>query len=132
MNIRRFIWYIGFVVLGTALIVMGNNGTIDEFWGGLGAGFVVMGILRLARMYRFHKDEAYREKVETDATDERHSFIRTKAWAWAGYLFILIAGVSVIVLRIVGQETWSLAASYAACLLVLLYWICYFILSKKY
>ena len=132
MNVRRFAGYIICMILGVVLLVLGITGIVDEFWSGMGSGFVAVSILRLVRMYRFCKNEAYREKVETDATDERHSFIRTKAWAWAGYLFILIAGVSVIALRLAGLNIWSLAASYAVCLLMLLYWICYFVLRKKY
>ena len=64
--------------------------------------------------------------------DERNKFLSTKAWAWAGYLFIIITALSVIVLRVLGQELLSTAASGAVCLLMVLYWICYMVLKKKY
>ena len=50
----------------------------------------------------------------------------------AGYLFILLCGVACVALRVMGQELWSLAASYAVCLLMTLYWIAFFALRRKY
>ena len=38
----------------------------------------------------FSKNEAYREKIEIEEKDERNHFIRNKAWAWAGYLYVMI------------------------------------------
>ena len=55
-----------------------------------------------------------------------------KRKAIAGYLFILIAGLSVIVLKVMGQEQLSMAASYAVCLILVLYWGSYMVLSRKY
>ena len=64
--------------------------------------------------------------------DERNHFIRNKAWAWAGYLFVLIAAISTIVLKLLGQDLLSIAAGFAVCILVLLFWGCYLVLKKKY
>lgn len=54
------------------------------------------------------------------------------AWAWSGYLFILIAAVACIIFKIIGQEVLSFAASGAVCLMLLLYWISYVVLKRKY
>ena len=64
--------------------------------------------------------------------DERNRFLTGKAWAWAGYLFVLISGVATIALKIAGQDQWSLACSYALCLLLVLYWGSYLVLKRKY
>ena len=98
----------------------------------MGSALLVIGILQVLRFYRLRKNTAYREKFETAVSDERYHFIRSKAWAWAGYLFIMACGAAVIVLKLMGLEEWSLAASYSVCLLLLLYWISYLILRKKY
>ena len=52
--------------------------------------------------------------------------------AWAGYMFILIADVSTIVFKLLGQDLLSMAAGFAICLIMLLYWVCYLVLRKKY
>jgi len=65
-------------------------------------------------------------------TDERNLFLHSKAWAWAGYCFVIIAAVASIVLRIAGQDLLSTAAGFAVCLITVLYWIAYLIERKKY
>ena len=74
----------------------------------------------------------YREKMEIAESDERNSFIRLKAWAWTGSLQILILATAVIVLKIMGLDLWSLAASYGVCLILILYYVTWFVLRKKY
>jgi len=132
MNSRRFVMYIFYTLLGVLLLGLGMAGIVDEFWTGMGSAFLILGVLRMVQIYRFHKNEDYREKMETELNDERNRFIRNKAWAWAGYLFIIIAGVSTILLRIAGQELFSMVASGAVCLIMLLYWVSYLILRRKY
>ena len=129
---KRMIFSIIWVVLGTVLIALAFAGKVDVFWNGVGSGLVVVGVLQLLRQYRFSKNETYREKIEIEEKDERNHFLRNKAWAWTGYLFVLIAAVSCLVLRIVGQNLLSLVASGVVCLMIVLYWICYMILRRKY
>ena len=128
----RVILFIAYILLGGVLVGLGFAEIVDSFWSGMGSAFLIVGALRLLRLYRFRKNESYREKMEVAEKDERNHFIRSKAWAWAGYLFIMICGAAVIVLKLMGLEEWSLAASYSVCLLLLLYWISYLILRKKY
>lgn len=121
-----------YLVLGVILFILSSAGVVDEFWNGMGCGLIAVSILQMVRLFRFHKDDTYREKVEIEMTDERNRFIRGKAWSWAGYLFILVSGISVIVLKIAGQDLLSMAASCAVCLMLILYWAAYLILRKKY
>ena len=132
MKHSRTLVYAAYIVVGAILVGLAIAQQLDEFWSGMGATLMLMGALRLLREYRFNKNAAYREKTEIAISDERNHFIRSKAWAWAGYLFILISALSVIVLKVLGQETLSMAAAYSVCLMLVLYWISYFILQKKY
>ena len=129
---RKLFIYILYIVLGITLFSLGCMEIVDSFWSGMGSALIVISVVRLIQFYRFRKDEAYREKVEIETSDERNRFLRNKAWAWSGYLFILITSVFVIVLRVAGQELLSQAASYAVCLMLILYWVCYLVLRKKY
>lgn len=132
MTNKRIILYVFWVVLGAVLIGLACAEIVDEFWSGMGSGVLVVGVVRLLQMYRFRKNDAYREKVKVEISDERNRFLRNKAWSWAGYLFILIAAVSVIVLQIAGLREYSQAASYAVCLMLILYWGSFLVLRKKY
>jgi len=131
MKDRRILSVI-WVVNGLVLIGLAFAGKVDSFWNGMGSALLVVGALQLLRYHRFTKNEAYREKMEIEVNDERNRFIRNKAWAWSGYLFILIAGVSVVVFKIIGQELLSMVASMAVCLILVLYWVSYYVLKRKY
>ena len=127
-TIFAIIW----LVLGLPLIGLSIAGLVDEFWSGMGSALVVIGACRLLRAHRLNKNEEYREKMETAVTDERNQFIRAKAWSWAGYLFIMVSAVATIIFRILGQDLLCQVASGAVCLMLVLYWVSYFILRKKY
>lgn len=119
-------------VLGGVLISLGFANIIDEFWSSLGFALVFVGFVRLVQTYRLKNDKNYKKKVEIASKDERNRFIRARAWSWAGYLFIFIAGVSIIVFKILGQDLLSFVASSAVCLIMILFWFSYLILQKKY
>ena len=74
----------------------------------------------------------YKEKVDLSSSDERNRFLSMKAWSWAGYLFVIIAAVTSIALRIGGHDELSAMASYGVCLVVALYWLSWLWLRKKY
>lgn len=131
-NYKRNFVYTAYIIFGTILFVLGCVEKVDEFWSGMGATLILMGVLRLLRNYRFSKNEEYRSRVEIELTDERNKFIRNKAWAWSGYLFILLAGVMTIVMKVAGQELLSQASASAVCLMLILYWISYMFLKRKY
>ena len=129
---KRLYVNILWLMIGSILIGLSFAGVVDEYWNGMGMGLAVVGAINLIRYYRLNKNDVYREKIELEASDERNHFIRNKAFAWAGYYFVLIAAVCTIVFKIIGQELLSQAAAYAVCLLMILYWICYHILKRKY
>lgn len=131
-KVKTYLVSIIYIILGGVLIGLGFAGKVDEFWNGMGSALLVIGVIQLIRFYRFNKDEAYREKLETEANDERNKFISNKAWAWAGYLFVMIMAVACIVLRIMGLDEWSMAASGSVCLVLVLFWVSYLILKRKY
>ena len=129
---KKNIYPIALIIAGLALIGLGFAEVVDEFWSGMGSALLVIGIIRILRFYRLKKNESYREKMETAVTDERNQFIRMKAWSWAGYLFIMVSAVATIISRVLGQDLLCQVASGAVCLMLVLYWISYFVLKKKY
>ena len=129
---KRIIISVMWVIIGIVLTGLGFLGKVDGFWNGMGSGLVVVGIIQLLRSYRFQKNEVYRKKMEVEASDERNRFIRSKAWAWTGYIFILVTSVSIIILKLIGQDLLSMLASATVCFVLILYWGSYLILKKKY
>ena len=129
---KKYILPIIYVLIGAVLIGLGILERIDEFWSGMGSALLLIGAIRLIRGYRISKNEKYREKLEIESKDERNHFIRNKAWAWAGYLYVLIMAVATIVFKILEQDAMSMVASGSVCLMLGLFWVSYIILKKKY
>lgn len=129
---KRIVVSIVWIIIGIVLIGLSFAGIVDEFWNGMGSGLSVIGAIQVLRFHRFIKNDAYREKVEIEASDERNLFIRDKAWAWSGYIFVIVTAIAVIVLKIMGQDLLSMAASTAVCFMLILFWGSYHILKRRY
>ena len=132
MKTKGYLVSVIYIIIGVILFGLSCFEIVDSFWSGMGSALLTIGVLQLVRRYRFYKDEAYREKIKIEENDERNHFIRNKAWAWAGYLFVMTMAVACIVLKIVGLDTWSFAASGMVCFMLVLFWISYMILKRKY
>ena len=131
-NIKRMIACIMEIAIGVTLTVCGALGMVDSYWSGMGTALVVVGGLLLLRHIRYRTDKSYKESVDVETGDERNKFLAMKAWSWAGYLFVMICAIASIVLRILGQDMYSVIAGYCVCLIIVLYWASYMILRRKY
>ena len=129
---KRFIVSIFWIVLGAALLICGICNIVDDFWCGMGTALLIIGVIDLIRLFRYLRNKEYRENVDTQVNDERNKFISMKAWSWAGYLFVLIAAIGTIVFKLLGLEDYMMIASSSVCIIMILYWICYLVLRKKY
>ena len=132
MKKKDIVFGVIWLLLGLVLTVLCCLEILDPFWSGAGSALIVIGVVRLLRSYRLSRSEIYREKREVAETDERFHFIRNKAWAWAGYLFIIICALSTIVFKLLNQDLLCMASSGAVCLMLVLFWVSFFILKKKY
>ena len=129
---KRLIANITEIVVGVILTVCGSAGILDSYWSGMGTALIVVGGLMMIRQVRYSTNAEYKESVDVEIQDERNKFLRMKAWSWAGYFSVLIGAVASIVLRILDQDQLSQFAWLSVCLLVVLYWVSYLILKKKY
>ena len=132
-NNRRLILSIFWVVLGLVLFVLSVAEILDPtYFSAMGVALVVVGTLQVIRHLRYRKDKEYKEKIDIEVTDERNRFLRLQSWAWTGYIVVLIEAVGSIVAAVLGQEIVRQVLSFSVCLIVCVYWISWFILSRKY
>lgn len=120
------------LVLGAVLVACHLAHLIEDFWFSMGIAFMVVGALQILRHIRYRNNAEYREAQEIAAQDERNKFIANKAWAWAGYSYVLVAAVGSIVCKVLGREDLMMFCSYSVCLIMVLYWLCWLYLRKKY
>ena len=129
---RRIIFNIFWIVLGGVLIGCNLAGLADDYWCGLGAGLLGVGVVQTIRNIRYLRSAEYREKVNTTNQDERNRFLANKAWAWAGYLYVLVAAIATIVFQIIGKQELATAAGFSVCIIMVFHWLSYLYLQKKY
>lgn len=132
-NNKRLALTVFWIVLGAVLVVLTVTEVLDSsIYSGMGGALMAVGTLQLIRAVKYRKDSEYKEKVDTELGDERNRFLRMKSWSWAGYFTILIEGIGAIIAMALGERTVQLVLSYSVCLVLVIYWIAYLILSKKY
>lgn len=132
-NNKRLALTVFWIVLGAVLVVLTVTEVLDSsIYSGMGGALMAVGTLQVIRAVKYRKDSEYREKVDTELGDERNRFLRMKSWSWAGYFTILIEGIGAIIAMVLGERTVQLVLSYSVCLVLVIYWIAYVILSKKY
>lgn len=129
---RNILLNTAYIVIGAVLLILSSMGKLDDMYVGFGTGLVVVAIIHLIRNIRYKGNVEYKEKVDIEVNDERNRYIRMKAWSWAGYMFVLIAAVISIVCMIISKTIIMQAASLSICLILVLYWVSYMILRKKY
>lgn len=132
MKKERLIASIVEIIIGAALLICSMFGVVDEFWSGMGTSLLIIGIIFLIRNIKYKTNEEYREKIDIESNDERNKYISLKAWAWAGYLFVMLGAVGTIVFKLIGKEDLMMMASLSVCLIMVFYWISYTFLKKKY
>ncbi len=130
---KRLILSIIWVVIGIALLALSIAGALDStLYAGMGGALIAVGILQIIRNVRHRTDAAYREKWDTEVSDERNRFLRMKSWSWAGYIVVLIEAAGVIVAMVLGKHELSQVLSYSVCLILVAYLVSYAIVRRKY
>ena len=124
---------VSYIVIGLVLIAADAlNHLENQFFFSFGMALTVMGILRLIRHRKITKDEAAIRRQEVVETDERTLMMAEKARSWAFSYSIMIAGIAVIVLSLLGKHDAAQPFAWYVCAEIVLYWVCWLILRKKY
>lgn len=132
-NNRKLILSIFWMILGAVLLGLSIAGVLDSsMYAGMGGALIAVGALQVARNLRYRKDPEYREKIDTEANDERNSFLRMKSWSWTGYIVVLAEGFGSVAAMVLGKRELQLTLAYSVWLILVIYWVTYLVLSKKY
>lgn len=132
MSKKRIVIQILELLAGFLLLGLGIAGKVDEFWSGMGGALIGVGGMYLIQTVRYHKNEAYRENVNTERSDERNKFLQMKSWQITAGWFTMIAAIGTFVFKFTGKEELMMLSSGGICLMGTLYWVCYLYLKKKY
>ncbi len=129
---KRIYLSVFWVVIGIILIVCGILDIVDSFWSGMGGALIGVGVIRIVQFIKYRQNSEYREKVEIERNDERNKFIGGRAWAWAGYAYVMLNALGTIGFKIAGNDELSQFCGYSVCIIIVLYWVSFLILRRKY
>ena len=132
MNKKHLAVHIIEILAGVILLGLGIAGKVDEFWSGMGGALIGVGAMRMTQIIRYQKDEEYRENKETQRNDERNQFLHMKAWQLTGFWFVMIAAIATFAFKFAGKEDLMMLSSGSVCTMMVMYWIFYLYLRKKY
>lgn len=131
LKIRLFL-AIGYIVIGLAMLVVFNIiKTENEFLSSFGFALIVVGIVRIRNYMRITKNEETIIKRQIAETDERNISIANRAKSVSFIVYVIFASVSVIILQLLNKTQLAVILSATVSVLVLIYWVSYWIISRK-
>ncbi len=122
--------YIILLIAGVSLIVYYQIYK-NEFWVGMGIGFIMISAMRLVQLYRYKTDKNYAKNLSIKYGDERNKYVAEKARSITFTYCALASAVAVIILRIAGFLEISTVLGLVICVQLIMYLITYHILCKK-
>ena len=133
-KLKQRLWIaISYIVLGLILVIADAvNHFENYFFFSFGFALVIIGILRIIRHLKTMRDDQSLRKQELAESDERIRMIAERARSWVFSLSVTGAGILVIVLNILGHHDAALPFAWYVCGMVVLYWICFSVIGKKY
>jgi len=129
---KKILFYLLFCILGIIIFTLTLIFEVDTFWNGIAVGFIFTSALKLFALFKYKNDSDYAKKVTIQNKDERNIFLANKAKSIAFYFYIIISAIAVIILRIFELNQESQFCAYSVCLLLILYYIAYTYVRKKY
>lgn len=127
LNVAFIYIAIGIMSIVASFIMKTDNYFISSW----GIALVVIGIARIKKHCIITKSEDSIRNQQIIETDERNITIVHKARSAAFLIYILLSGLVVIVLGFLNIMEVAKWISYSVCLLIVIYWVCYFIYQKK-
>lgn len=132
MNLRLKI-AVGYILAGLALVCTDLvSASENYFYCSFGLALMLMGIVRIFHYRKITKNDRTMRKQELEEQDERIRMIAGQARSWAFSLSLTAAGIWVIVQNLTGHHEEALPYAWYVCGMVMLYWICFAVIRKKY
>ncbi len=130
---KRMFWGIAWGVLGLTLVIIWTlTKTENQFLFSFGVALMVIGAMRTVQYRKITRDDKTIRQKELEETDERFLMMSEKAKSWALSWYLTISGFAVIIFSLLGYQDQVLPYAWSICGLTALYWICWFVVSKKY
>ena len=122
-----------YAVLGAVMIIVALlTKTDNNFVSAYGVALFVIGVARIKQYFIISKNEQSIKRREIAETDERNVDIVHKARSAAFIVYVIAMCLVTLVLSFLNMHDIAKWFAMSAMLLVVIYWVCYYIISKKF
>ena len=130
IKIRMYVGWAEFLfaVVLIAICAYGTNAQIGMF----GTMLAVIALKNIRRNRAYLKNDEKLRKEEIIENDERNISIVNRARSLSFIIFVVILSVLGTVLYALGKAEIATLVFEGLCALVIIYWICYIVISRKY
>ncbi len=129
----RMLFSLIYGLIGLAMILISALGwTENELVSVYGTTFVIFAAVHLLRWQRVLKDPEKLRQRSIAEKDERNIRIFLEAKNLTFNVYVLISGIAVMVLYCSGRDASGEIVAELLCLLLAVYWVCYYIVRRKY
>ena len=129
---QRLYYGIICIALGVMMIVgVYASKSNNEFISALGFAVAMVGVARIIQYLKITKNEESIQKQKINETDERNLSIIQKAKSATFSIYLLISCTVVIITALFDMPDIAKWIGYSQFVLVIIYWICYWIIRKK-
>ena len=120
-----------YIVLGVAMIAVGLiTKTDNEFVSSFGLTLTVVGLALIKKNIITSEEKLKRREIAEN--DERNIAIVHKARSWAFSFYVILGCLAVRVLSLLSLQDIASWIGVGVFSLIAIYWICYFIVRRKY
>ena len=120
-----------YIVLGVAMIAVGLiTKTDNEFVSSFGLTLTVVGLALIKKNIITSEEKLKRREIAEN--DERNIAIVHKARSWAFSFYVILGCLAVIVLSLLSLHDIASWIGVGVFSLIAIYWICYFVVRKRY
>ena len=120
-----------YIILGVAMIAVGLiTKTDNEFVSSFGVTLAVVGLALIKKNIITSEEKLKRREIAEN--DERNIAIVHKARSWAFSFYVILGCLAVIVLSLLSLQDIASWIGVGMFSLIAIYWICYFIVRKRY
>ncbi len=130
---KRLYIYLCYLFIGLSmLIAQFIIRTENDLLSGMGLAFVVCAIAKIRKYFTVLRNETLLKQQEIKENDERNIFIMNSAKSIAFNIYIILNGIVIVALSFANKSELVNFLSYNICVVVLIYWLSYFFVKKRF
>ncbi|MEG1821810.1 MAG: hypothetical protein RR219_08325 [Clostridiales bacterium] len=132
---KRMIWSCTLAVLGLIFLIITlttNDLPRNAFLSGMSGALLIVGLLKTIQYIRIAKNPKWVQKFEIQQNEERLKFLVNKSATIVFFGSVFAEFIGACAFALLNMITYATAISYIVCAQLLIYYVVFYLLNKKY